>query len=114
MIELILQQLETYVLPTIENTDNPNPHVQHCLEEAKMHLIKAREFLVSAIVNPQKQYEESLEFYTFMFQILPVITVLQSYGPQLLGLETVDNLSDTQSSNPSTEDNYEPATPPHH
>ena len=114
MIELTLQKLETYVLPTIENTDDPNPHVQHCLEEAKMHLLKAQEFLTSALVDPQKQYEESLEFYKMMFQVLPIITILQSYGPQLLGQEMVDNLSDMQSSTPSTEDNSEPVTPPRH
>jgi len=111
MIELTLQQLETYVLPTIENTNDPNPHVQYCIEEARMHLIKAREFLISARINPQKQYEESLELYKM---VLPIMTIVQFYGPQLLDLETVDNLSHTQSSNPSTEDNCEPATPPHH
>lgn len=112
MIEFTLQQLETHVLPTIENTNDPNPYVQHCLEEAKIHLLKAQECLVSARVNPQKQYEESLDFYNVMFKLLPVITMLQSYGPQLLALETEDNLSNTQSSNPSTEDNFEPVTPP--
>jgi hypothetical protein len=114
MIELTLQQLETYVLPIIENTDDPNPYVQHCLEEAKMHLIKAQECLTSALVNPQDKYEESLEFYKIMFQILPIITLLQFYGPQLLYQEMEGNLSDTQSSNPSNEDNFEPATPPRH
>ena len=98
----------------IENTNDSNPHVQHCLEEAKIYLIKAQEILVSARVNPQKQYEESLEFYKIMFQMLPVITLLQSYGPQLLYQEKEDNLSNTQSSNPSDEDNFEPVTPPRH
>jgi hypothetical protein len=108
MIEITLQQLEN------ENTINPNPYVQHCLEEAKMHIVKAQEFLVSARANPQQQYEESLEFYKMMFKLLPVITVLQSYGSQLLGSEMEDNLSHTQSSTPSDEDNSEPATPPRH
>lgn len=108
MIEHALHHLETLVLPT----NDSDPHVQYCIEEAQIHLTKAREFLASALIDPKKQYEESLEFYKMMFQILPMVTILQSYEPPLLGQETVDNLSDTQSSIPSTEDNYEPVTPP--
>lgn len=107
-IERTLKQLED------ENSVDQNPYVRHCLEEARVHLLKAWECVVSARENPRQQYEESLEFYKMMFKLLPVITVLQSYGPQLLGQEMEDNLSRTQSSIPTTEDNYGPATPPHH
>ena len=113
-MEQALYELETHVLPYLDDVNLDNPDAQHCLEEARGLLERAQELLRGAVLDPGAQYQESLRFYQCMARVLPLMVLLQSSGPQPPDPDTVDNLPDTQSSDLSDEDNFYPATPPLH
>jgi len=111
-MEQALYELENRVLPHLEDVNLENPEAQHCLEEVRTLLGRARELLHGTLTNPEAQYQESLQFYQSLAQVLPLMVLLQSSGPQPHDPDTVDNLPDTQSSDLSDEDSFWPGTPP--
>ena len=96
----------------VENSDMENFAVQHCIEEVSTLIGRIREILHGILTNPEAQYQESLQFYQSLAQVLPLMVLLQSSGPPPPDPDTVDNLPDTQSSDLSDEDSFWPDTPP--
>ena len=89
-------------------------YTQFVLDEATFHMNAARELLTESIKDPEKHYRETKRFHATLAKLFPFMVLLQSFVPPLADLETVDNLSDTQSSVTSDEDSFVPVTPPHH
>jgi hypothetical protein len=111
---LALYDLEAHVLPHFETISQADPAVYHCLEEARTLLHRAQEILQAAVLDPQTHYEESRRFYRNLARVLPLMVVLESFGPPPPDPGEVGNSPDTPSSDQSDEDNYVPATPPRH
>jgi len=111
-MEQALHELETRVLPCLDDVSIENPEAQHCLEEVRTLLGRARELLHGTLTNPEAQYQESLQFYQSLAQVLPLMVLLQSFESPPSVPDTEDNLPDTQSSDLSDEDSFWPGTPP--
>ena len=109
-----LYDLETHVLPHFNHMASTDPAVHYCIEQAKHHLSQAREFLEGAVLDPQTHYDDGREFYRNLARVLPLMVLAQSFSPPPPDQNAEENLQDTPSSTQSTEDNFEPATPPRH
>lgn len=109
-----LYDLETHVLPHFNHMAPTDSAIHHCVEQAKHHLSQARESLEAAVSDPQKHFDDGREFYRILSRVLPLMVLVQSFEPQPLDPNEEESLSNTQDSNQSDEDNYVPATPPHH
>jgi len=105
-MEQALHELETRVLPCLDDVSLENPEAQHCLEEVRTLLGRARELLQGTLTNPEAQYQESLQFYQSLAQVLPLMVLLQSSGPPPPDPYTEDNLPGTPSSDQSDEDSF--------
>jgi hypothetical protein len=89
-------------------------HQKFCIEEARYHLNRANELLTDGLQDPKKYHDEAREFYGILAKMFPLMILMQQCGgPQPLGSETGDNLSDTLSSTQSDEDSFVPVSPPH-
>jgi hypothetical protein len=89
-------------------------HQKFCIEEARYHLNRANELLTDGLQDPKKYHDEAREFYGILTKMFPLMILMQQCGgPQPLGSETGDNLSDTLSSTQSDEDSFVPVSPPH-
>jgi|DEB0MinimDraft_6_1074348.scaffolds.fasta_scaffold01208_4 hypothetical protein len=113
-MEQALYELENRVLPHLEDVNLENPEAQHCLEEVRTLLDRVRELLHGTLTNPEAQYQESLQFYRSLAQVLPLMVLLQSFESPPHVPDTVDNLPGTPSSDQSDEDSFWPGTPPLH
>ena len=111
---LALYELETNVLPHLETINQADPAIEHCLQEARTLLRRAEGILQAAVIDPQRQYEESHRFYRALYQVLPLLIALESFEPQPPDQDEVGSLPDTLPSDLSDEDSFEPVTPPHH
>ena len=109
-----LYDLETHVLPHFNHMVSTEPAVHYCIEQAKHHLSQARELLEAIVIDPQKQFDDGREFYRILSQVLPLMVLAQSFSPPPPDQDEEENLQDTQDSDQSDEDNFEPATPPRH
>ena len=108
-----LYDLETHVLPHFNHMASTEPAVHYCIEQAKYHLNQARELLEAVVIDPQTQYDDGREFYRMLARVLPLMVLAQSFSPPPPDHNEGESLSDTQDSDQSDEDNYEPVTPPH-
>ena len=108
-----LYDLESHVLPHLDTITHSDPHVKYCLEQAKHHLKLAQELLTGAVLDPKSHFDDAQEFYRTLTRVLPLMVLARSFEPQPPDHNTEENLSDTQLSDQSDVDNYEPATPPH-
>ena len=113
-MEQALYELENQVLPHLEDVNLENPEAQHCLEEVRTLLGRARELLHGTLTNPEVQYQESLQFYQSLARVLPLMVLLQSSESPPPDSDMEDNLPGTPSSDQSDEDSFLPGTPPLH
>lgn len=111
---LTLYNLDNYVMPQMNHLNYADPALQHCMEQAKFHLNQARDLLEGAVINPQKHYDDAREFYQMLSRVLPLMVLMRSFGSPLPDQDEEESLQDTQFSDLSDEDSYEPATPPRH
>ena len=111
---LTLYNLDNYVMPQINHLNYADPALQHCMEQAKFHLNQARDLLEGAVLDPQKHYDDAREFYQMLSRVLPLMVLIRSFGSPLPDQDEEESLQDTQFSDLSDEDSYEPATPPRH
>jgi hypothetical protein len=89
-------------------------HQKFCVSEALHHINMACEILTEGLQDPKKYHDETKETYKVMAKMFPLMILMQQCGgPQPLGSETGDNLSDTLSSTQSDEDSFVPVSPPH-
>lgn len=110
---LALYDLESHVLPHLQNIEQSDPTVRYCMEQAKFHLDAARDLLSGAVLDPQTHYDDALEFYRILKRVLPLMVLFRSFEPPLPDHNTEENLSDTQLSDQSDADNFELESPPH-
>ena len=96
----------------LESDDMESFAVQHCIEEVSTLIGRIREILHGILTNPEAQYQESLQFYQSLAQVLPLMVLLQSSELPPPDPYTEDNLPGTPSSDLSDEDSFLPGTPP--
>ena len=108
---LALYELESHVCPHLENINQTDPAVQHCMEQAKFHLKTAHELLEAAVLGPQTQYDDDLAFYQKLARVLPLMVLMQTFESPPPDQVEEENLPDTPSSVLSSQDIFEPATP---
>jgi len=108
---LALYELESHVCPHLENINQTDPAVQHCMEQAKFHLKTAHELLEAAVLGPQTQYDDDRAFYQKLARVLPLMVLMQTFESPPPDQVEEENLPDTPSSVLSSQDIFEPATP---
>ena len=91
-----------------------NIYEQFCVDEAKFYLNKANEILTKDIQEPKKYYEETLQSYKDLARLFPFILAMRFAEFHIPSQETAENLSNTQPSNQSTEDNSSLEPQPNH
>lgn len=97
--------------PHLENINQSDPAVQYCMEQAKFHLNAAQQVLEAAVLDPQKEYDDAQEFYQMLWKVLPMMVLIQTLAPPPPGQVVEENSQDTQSSDQSDQDTFEPVTP---
>ena len=110
---LALYELESKVLPHLENINQTDPAVQHCMEQAKFHLKTAHELLEAAMSDPQTQYDDDRVFYRRLSQVLPLMVLMQSLESPPPDPFEEENSPDTPTSILSSQDIFEPDAPSH-
>lgn len=115
-MEQILQDIDHIRedLLRLESNSMESFTVHYCIEEVNTLIGRIREIIHGTLTNPEAQYQESLQFYRNLSQILPLMVLLQSFESPPLDHGTEENLPDTPSSSQSDEDSFRPATPPLH
>jgi len=106
-----LYDMESHTHPHLENINETDPAVQHCMEQAKFHLKTARELLQSAVLAPQTQYDDDRAFYQKLARVLPLMVLMQVYESPPPDQVEEENSPDTPSSVLSSQDIFEPVTP---
>ena len=91
-----------------------NVYEQFCIDEAKFYMNKAQHILDVEMKDPKKYYDETFDIYKELARAFPYIIAMRYAAPQPPDSETEESLSDTQSSDQSSEDNYDPVPQPTH
>ena len=91
-----------------------NEYEKFCVDEANYHLQRAQELLTEGLRNPKKYHDESKDFYRMLVKLLPFMVLIQHNESLRPDSETEESLPNTPSSTQSSEDNFEPVTPPGH
>ena len=108
----LLYNLDSYVAPHFNGVSCPDPAVQYCLDQANWHVHQAQELLEAAVLNPRTQYDDGREFYRNLARVLPLMVLAQSFGSPPTDQEEVESSPGTPTSVLSSQDIFEPDTPP--
>ena len=91
-----------------------NKYEKFCIEEAAFYADKSHHILTEEMKDPKKYYDEMIDTYKHLIKMFPFIVFTRyTEPPQNLPSPEV-SLSDTQSSDQSSEDNYDTVSQPSH
>ena len=93
------------------DVETEDPAIKYCMEQTKHHLKAAHELLEGALLNPQTHYDDAHAFYQTLWKVLPLMVLLQSSESPPPDPVEEGSLPDTQSSDQSDQDTFEPVTP---
>jgi hypothetical protein len=99
-----------------------NKYEKFCIEEAAFYMDKARDILTEEMKDPKKYYDEMIDTYKHLTKMFPFIIFtrftepgsVQYTEPPQNRPSPEESLSDTQSSDQSSEDNYDTVSQPSH
>ena len=109
---MLLYNIDSYIAPHLTGVSCPDPALQYCMDQANFHIRQAQELLEAAVLNPQTQYDDGREFYRNLARVLPLMVLAQSFGSPPTDQEEVESSPGTPSSILSSQDIFEPDTPP--
>ena len=91
-----------------------NEYEKFCIDEAAFYMQKAHHILTEEMKNPKKYYEETFDTYKHLAKMLPFIVFTRCIEPPQNLPSPEESLSDTQSSDQSSEDSYDTVSQPTH
>jgi len=91
-----------------------NKYEKFCIEEAAFYMDKARHILTEEMKDPKKYYDEMIDTYKHLTKMFPFIIFMRDTEPPQNLPSPEESLSDTQSSDQSSEDNYDTVSQPTH
>ena len=109
---MLLYNIDSYIAPHLTGVSCPDVALQYCLDQANFHIRQAQELLEGAVLNPQTQYDDGREFYRNLARVLPLMVLAQSFGSPPIDQEEVESSPGSPTSILSSQDIYEPDTPP--